>query len=74
MLHDVDHAAVTPGADITPPKIKRAQLFEDAYEAMIFNNSFPPDSVINYKMKDNRELKYCHTCKTYKLPRMHHCS
>jgi hypothetical protein len=41
---------------------------------MIFNNSFSPDSVINYKMKDSRDLKYCEICKTYKLPRMHHCS
>jgi hypothetical protein len=55
-------------------KMIRQPLFEDSYDALIFNNYFAPDSVINYKMKDGRELKYCKKCKCYKMPRMHHCS
>jgi len=41
---------------------------------MLFNNYFDPSSVINYKMKDNREFRYCQECDMYKCPRMHHCS
>ena len=30
--------------------------------------------MINFKMQDKREFRFCEKCKVYKLPRMHHCS
>jgi hypothetical protein len=44
------------------PVMTRQPMFEDSYDAMLFNNYFAPDTVINYKMKDNRDFKYCHEC------------
>ena len=32
---------------------------EDDLDKLLFNNYFEPASVINYKMKDNRELHFC---------------
>ena len=61
--------------DLTTERtLNRKSRFEDGFDALLFNNSFQPADVINYKMRDNRELRYCDTCKVYKLPRMHHCS
>lgn len=64
----------TPGEVDVFKAPKRMPLFEDAFDNMLFNNSFKPSDVINYKMKDNREFKYCQKCNVYKCPRMHHCS
>ena len=51
----------TPGVQ-TNNTFKRMPLFLDAFDNLLFNNYFEPASVINYKMKDNREFKFCQEC------------
>mmetsp|Transcript_10293 Transcript_10293/g.15722 ORF Transcript_10293/g.15722 Transcript_10293/m.15722 type:complete len:111 (-) Transcript_10293:760-1092(-) len=41
------------------PRTKREQPFADAFDAMVFNNYFDPAEFINFKMRDDRELKFC---------------
>ena len=51
-----------------------ASVFEDDFDGLIYANYFEPKAMINFKMKDNREFRFCDHCKVMKLPRMHHCS
>lgn len=43
-------------------KAKKTCLIEDAFDNLLYMNSFEPSDVINYKMKDNRHFRFCEHC------------